>query len=692
MFFFIWFSLIISAVANNISNWDIIKLNSKYKFNFNNQTVIDNICSSIKINDINKKLSLCDQEFFYDSVMSSKNRGVNVDIGNYTETIIRYETKQVSVIPSVDFIIHNFDLPNTLLLVYLNFDNPITTNWISPLYNSDINQNFSKPVILNVPYDNDLQSFYSSTPYGKKQGTSPFVTAIYETDATYSSTGLVIGFTEHNLWKTGIQYSNNKINSIIGLSNPLITRDLHSHGDVKIIKTPVLSIGYYDNWMDGMEKYADLIESNNIFPKKKFNKSLAGWDSWGLTIEGYGGASINDLTRASDVLSNLRSKNLGDTQIISIDAVYWLNSSQTDTWSEYVFKNNQSSGSYSIPFIVWNTNQTTINCNGNECSIGEDNCWLTSDIIVKDINGNKVVPFTHPSESIRDPTHPHTMCYLNNTFNLIKKYNISIIKIDFVNYAAVEGYRYNMTLAPTGISAYNYALQLLYKLWGDDIIINYGITLPLPIAPGTYIRRQGCDQMFGGVEYSMNQYAGGWWLNKFYILNPDLVTFQGNYWFRPNLYNLTHIFSMDSISRIAKAVVYGGFLQNGDNLSNDTNVGIVKKFLGNEKVNKMWSKSKLGIKDSHFRALYWRPKIEFIPLPKSIIAPNIYIRLNSNDIDIVIFNYIPFKKTFTIDMASFLNKTYSSCENIWNNKIITINNKILSVDIPRTSSILLNCK
>jgi len=33
--------------------------------------------------------------------------------------------------------------------------------------------------------------------------------------------------------------------------------------------------------------------------------------------------------------------------------------------------------------------------------------------------------------------------------------------------------------------------------------------------------------MYGGVEYGMNQFAGGWWLNGLYSwLDPDLVALQ----------------------------------------------------------------------------------------------------------------------------------------------------------------------
>jgi hypothetical protein len=50
-----------------------------------------------------------------------------------------------------------------------------------------------------------------------------------------------------------------------------------------------------------------------------------------------------------------------------------------------------------------------------------------------------------------------------------------------------------------------------------------------------------CGQMYGGVEYSLNQFAGGWWLSQLYLLDPDAVTFQGDYWFKPVSTNITKV-------------------------------------------------------------------------------------------------------------------------------------------------------
>ena len=65
-----------------------------------------------------------------------------------------------------------------------------------------------------------------------------------------------------------------------------------------------------------------------------------------------------------------------------------------------------------------------------------------------------------------------------------------------------------------------------------------------PVFPHGYAhsRRVACDQMYGGgVEYTLNSLGGGWWLNKLYLLDPDLVVF-GAEWPYPG--NLISIFSI----------------------------------------------------------------------------------------------------------------------------------------------------
>jgi hypothetical protein len=47
-------------------------------------------------------------------------------------------------------------------------------------------------------------------------------------------------------------------------------------------------------------------------------------------------------------------------------------------------------------------------------------------------------------------------------------------------------------------------------------LLDYGISYPLPVGPAGHARHQGCEQMYGGVEYGMNQYL----LRQKYMIIP----------------------------------------------------------------------------------------------------------------------------------------------------------------------------
>ena len=243
---------------------------------------------------------------------------------------------------------------------------------------------------------------------------------------------------------------------------------------------------------------------------------------------------------------------------------------------------------------------------------------------------------------IRDVTHPLTQCTLKRVVEEYIAAGYTLIKEDFLNLAATEGERMNMSAAPTGMAACKDPSSLSYPASSHRLLPGslLGLTrpcerttagaypscppslapsqttsasnfspMPLPAEPSSttgsrsrfrldprgrallapnlvwlqrscppcltpgcstlppapalppslhrsfvtrevhgcdvvtpacfvgcfdsHARHQGCEQMYGGVEYGMNQFAGGWWLNGLYSwLDPDLVALQGDYWFR----------------------------------------------------------------------------------------------------------------------------------------------------------------
>ena len=621
---------------------------------------------------------------------------------NISKYIIHYKAHNISQLPNVDctFLILN---TSDTILVDLNISRRINTNRISPLYYAKWNMDTKKIRILDVPPDNDLQSLYISNIVDKfTTGTSSYVSAFYD-GSGHTNNGLILGFLEHDLWKTGIEYSSNAIGAVAGINGILLTRDTEPHGIVSITRTPTLFIHYNNDWRKGMEKYADMIAEYTSHALETNLLPFSGWNSWAMAIGHIGQPTIKNLFGASDVIHNLSNYGLGPNQYIVRDAVYNLNESDTKKWVSHVNGyENQFSGTYSSPFVIYmpDNGELSIGCDSKWCDNIGDNCWLIEEIILKDRSNNPVRPIAKiikqkTNTRILDVTHPAAICILNNTVNLKKSNNMTLIKYDFLNWIAYEGQRYNMTLAPTGMSAYLYGINLIYKLWNESnhrVILNYGISLPLPIGRGMNTRRHGCDQMFGGVLYTMNQYAGGWWLNRFYLLDPDLVSFQEDYWFDPKLKKITSWLNMDSKSRVAKAVVYGGEFKNGDDLTNISNIRLVNTYMGNSRVNSMWSRFRIGKSETAFRPISWTQHKIVIPLLSSIIPPEIYIRENG---DICIFNFGIIKELYTINLhETNLDLTkIVKCKEIWDyTSIGIIFETELFVGVEPKSSVLIECR
>ena len=137
----------------------------------------------------------------------------------------------------------------TLLSLQLGFTGPagLTTNWVSPLAQAAWSIGTTgaarlKSRVLNIPLDSDIQSMYASLPV--ISGTSLFATAIYD---EASRKGLVLGFLDHGLFKTGIQYGVEHITAVAGVNGKLLTRDVAPHGMVPNLgvasAVPTLAIG-----------------------------------------------------------------------------------------------------------------------------------------------------------------------------------------------------------------------------------------------------------------------------------------------------------------------------------------------------------------------------------------------------------------------------------------------------------------
>ena len=689
------FANILFFLTGVSSLWNVTINNiGEYTLSFKNKSVLSNNCPQLILSDYGTRVSLCDPKLYSPPILDTTINNSYYNFNNVTKTTLTYNPSSNILLPIIDTVII---LPNgvdSTLIMYLNLSKSINTNWISPLYGGVWDLGFDKTRILRVPYDNDLQSMYISVDSDSvlSKGTSSYVASFYD-DSSTSTKGLTIGFLEHDLWKTGIEYSSTEVNAIVGINGLLITHDRQQHGVVNITQTPPLYINVNDDWRLGLEEYSKTVEQLLPFEVNKSLEVFTGWNSWGIAVAEIGAPTVKILKATVDAFANITS--LGNNTYITRDAVYFLNNNKTSEWVNYTHSKNMKTGTYSSPFVLYAPliDLLYIGCDSNLCNKSSSNCYPIYDVVLKDKNNNpiKILEPDNKIKHILDVTHPITKCMLEYQINNIKQQKMDLVKYDFLNLAAYEGHRYNMTLAPTGFSAYYYVLNMLNDLWNNTVVLDFGIAPPFPIIKGMNTRRHGCDQMFGGVEYTMNQYAGGWWLKNFYILDPDLINLQEDYWFTPKLKKFTKLFSADAKSRISKGIVYGGEFKNGDDLTNTSNLALFNKYFGNSKINEMWRRSKTGYFNTSFRPISWEKEKTIIPLLPNIIPPSTYIRENG---DIVIFNFGLFEKIYTVDLyeTKLLNNSSITCLDLWENKNTSVSNLELPYLVKSKSSAVLECR
>eukprot|EP01047_Picozoa_sp_COSAG01_P045303 COSAG01_NODE_4162_length_5279_cov_33.245560_1_plen_480_part_00 len=295
-------------------------------------------CPALVVPPATDTISLCSPLHYRGAAVSARAPGFDPVLGAYNETVISYRPRRraddaaitaAAAAPAVDCVVQIFgrDQPGArVVLLQLRLLDPVTTNRLEVLTGaswsllpsrgeggSDVSeQGAGRLRVLSVPHDNDLQSMYTSADVSElAQGTSCYVSAMYQDGegnmtSNSSSPGLVAGFLEHDLWKSGVEYGpGQRLSAVAGLNGALITRDILPHGVVAGARTsPLLSIGMYPDWREGMEAFATMQRGHRLVvppapaaPPSRLAQAQAqaqaqelllrrppsGWNSWALS-------------------------------------------------------------------------------------------------------------------------------------------------------------------------------------------------------------------------------------------------------------------------------------------------------------------------------------------------------------------------------------------------------------------------
>lgn len=197
-----------------------------------------------------------------------------------------------------------------------------------------------------------------------------------------------------------------------------------------------------------------------------------------------------------------------------------------------------------------------------------------------------------------------------------------------------------------------------------------------------HARRIGCDQMYGGVEFTMNQLWGGWWQKEMLLLDPDLMVFVKNYIIDvPDILKpFINPWKMDEMSRVNKGVVHGGLYLAGDDLSNSTGVEAVGKWLTNKDVNEV---AKLG---EAFRPVYSPAN------GVHVRAPAVFeLASKTGDAFLAVFNYNPEEKAgYEVILEDTVGAGGVQFADLWSGEIFEVGDVgVLKMDVEGGSSRLL---
>ena len=480
----------------------------------------------------------------------------------YTENDLPTLIQSFYLYPEKDYVLTDFTLESATEIAS-NYMAPVNVNQMPPVLNPGENNR-----ALFIPFDNDCWIRYQSYPLTFPELTSYEVTALFNND---DRDALVVGSVEHDNWKSAITMGKGDTNNIgslvcFGGAADKTTRDSKPHGALKgtTIKSPKVFLGYFEDWREGMETYA---EANAVIaPPKAWDKAVPfGWNSWGAL-------QFNLTYPKALEVSDYYKLNLQNNNFVNADnLVYTGLDSGWNSFTEEELKsfvdrckaNGQVAGVYWTPFTDWGKNPEREIKEVPGCTYKD--VYLYANGKPQELDGAYAI----------DPTHPTIEAMMKSTSELFHRAGFEFVKMDFMTHGAMEADKWYNPEIQTGIQGYNYGMKLLDKYFGD-MYINLSIS---PIFPSHYAqsRRIACDawNKMKDTEYTLNALSYGWWQDKVYQFNdPDHIV-------------LREATDGENRARVTSGVITGLFIA-GDDFS-DGGPEIVKekalKYLTNAEIN-----------------------------------------------------------------------------------------------------------
>ena len=409
-----------------------------------------------------------------------------------------------------------------------------------------------------------------------------------------------------------------------------------------------------------MNEYARI---NTTFTPKRASVSVGnpiGWNSWGSIQSDI---SYENAIATSDYIKENFQNNWKDEEnvvYVNLDS-YWDNMSmgQLRAFVEHCEANGQVAGIYSSPFILWwdEYGMQVNNVPGTDISY--------NDIRLKKADGTYYgndIDGCYPM----DVTHPATYLHFKNQLEKLMSCGFKYIKLDFLVHGSLEGDYYDKSIQ-TGIQAYNYAMNKVCEILGDDVFINLSMA---PIFPYNYAngRRLCCDTYYkiNETEYMMNSLTYGFWQSELYDwIDPDHIVV----WGKDGKAN-----ERAARSRFLSGIVTGGSFLTGDNYVNPAK----NSKAAYKRYNELFTNEKL------IQVLKIGEPFEAVLSEKLPYAADIFTLENEGKTYVAMFNYSKVAiKTLSVDVPD-----NSAVTNLFTGKSkTTVGNKLIVTLQPSDSVI-----